>query len=349
MGKFGVKYITWTQRLKLEQCFNAGLKVKDIAANIGMSQQTVYRELKRGACVQRYKIYDRYGDFKYKERKAYSADIAQSKFELNMTSKGAPLKIGKNHALAKYIEKRVVEDKVSPHAIAGELKRHEDMFGVSLSKTTIYRYIENGVFPDIVMENISHEEKKYRHPRAKRAPKGTSIEQRPQDIAERNEFGHWEIDCICCVNLCAWLTLTERVTRKEFIFKMVNQKAESVVKCINKLEYKFGKNFKKIFKSITADNGAEFQNFEGMEKSIFNKNSARTKIYYCHPYSAYERGTNERLNREIRRLVPKGSDLSQYSDEDVKRIEDWVNHYPRGVLGFATSEELFNAELAKIL
>ena len=59
----------------------------------------------------------------------------------------------------------------------------------------------------------------------------------------------------------------------------------------------------------------------------------------------YERGTNERLNREIRRLIPKGSNLNNISDEEVKRVESWVNAYPREVLGFATSEELFRQQL----
>jgi len=346
--KLGAKYLTWTQRLTLEKCYNAGLNVRDIAANVGMSQQTVYRELKRGACLQRYKVYDKYGDFVYKERVVYSADVAQDRYIINATSKGVPLKIGKNFKLVEYIQRRIIEDKLSPHAIAGELKRNNCLFGMSLSKTTIYRYIETGIFPDVLLEYISPRAHRYRHPKGKRAPKGTSIEQRPDNIAAREEFGHWEIDCVCCNKLCAWLTLSERLTRKEFIFKMPNQKSESVVKCINKLEWKFGKNFKTIFKSITADNGSEFSDFKGMEQSIFNKKSARTKVYYCHPYSAYERGTNERLNREIRRLVPKGSDLSAYSEEEVKNIEDWVNRYPRSVLGFATSEELFNVELAKI-
>jgi len=138
------------------------------------------------------------------------------------------------------------------------------------------------------------------------------------------------------------------MTRQEIIFRIRNQKADGVVKCLNVLERKYGRNFRKIFKSITVDNGSEFSDFEGMERSIFGKHAKRTEIFYCHPYSAYERGTNERMNREVRRLVPKGTDLSGFTDADVKQIEDWVNHYPRGVLGFATSAELFAAELEKL-
>lgn len=80
-----------------------------------------------------------------------------------------------------------------------------------------------------------------------------------------------------------------------------------------------------------------------MEKSIFN--GKRTNVYYCHPYSSWERGSNERMNREIRRLIPKGSDISKYSLKEIQRVQDWVNSYPRGIFGYATSEELFQEEL----
>ena len=99
--------------------------------------------------------------------------------------------------------------------------------------------------------------------------------------------------------------------------------------------------FKTIFKTITVDNGTEFSNVDGLEKSVYAKNNKRTKLYYCHPYCSCERGTNERINREIRRLLPKGTDLSKVSKERVKEVETWVNNYPRQVLGFLTSGELF--------
>jgi IS30 family transposase len=188
--------------------------------------------------------------------------------------------------------------------------------------------------------------KHYKKVVVKRAPRGTSIEARPLEIAERSSFGHWEMDCICGPTLTTLLVLSERLTRQEIIFRMPNQTAASVVSCINKLEFKLGKKFKKIFKSITVDNGSEFSDFKALEKSIYGKHNKRTNIYYCHPYSSYERGTNERLNREIRRLIPKGSDLSNYSDDYIKYVENWINSYPREVLGFATSSELFNKELA---
>lgn len=104
----------------------------------------------------------------------------------------------------------------------------------------------------------------------------------------------------------------------------------------------------RVFKTITVDNGSEFSDCKGMERSIYNKKSKRVKLFYCHPYSAYERGTNERLNREVRRLVPKGTDLTPYTQAEVQAVVDWVNNYPREIFGFATSAERFNEELAAL-
>ena len=155
------------------------------------------------------------------------------------------------------------------------------------------------------------------------------------------------MDCVCGKTKSVLLVLSERLTRKEIIFKMENQKALSVVRCLNILERRFGKQFKKIFKTITVDNGSEFADYIGMEKSSYG-HGKRTSLYYCHPYCSSERGTNERLNREIRRLIPKGSDISKYTVQDIQKVEDWVNNYPREIFNYATSAELFEQHLQAI-
>lgn len=107
-----------------------------------------------------------------------------------------------------------------------------------------------------------------------------------------------------------------------------------------------GKRFSKVFKSITFDNGSEFADCAGIEKSIYGKNRKRTKAYYCHPYSAYERGTNENINKMIRRFLPKGTDFRKVTAAYILRVETWINNYPREILGFASSNDLFSAHLA---
>jgi IS30 family transposase len=92
------------------------------------------------------------------------------------------------------------------------------------------------------------------------------------------------------------------------------------------------KRFARKFKSITVDNGSEFLGWEMLEKSCLKANTKRTAIYYCHPYSAWERGTNEQINGHIRRFIPKGSDISKYTNQQLKAIETWLNTYPRRIL-----------------
>jgi IS30 family transposase len=100
--------------------------------------------------------------------------------------------------------------------------------------------------------------------------------------------------------------------------------------------------FKDTFKSITVDNGSEFLNSSEMERSCLSKKKARTMVFYAHPYSAYERGSNENMNRMIRRFIPKGADIGKYSKQEIKRIENWLNNYPRKILDYYTPLEVYN-------
>lgn len=336
MRKKGTKNLTYTQRLQIETLYNAKYKVKYIAKQLDLHISTIYYELKRGQ-------YKRLNGSTWEYYKSYSAQIAQQKYEMNCSAKGRPLKIGSDFEFVNYIENRVKKDKISACAVLGQIKYKKLQFKTIISKTTLYRYIELGIFNNIKIEK---RKAKYKKVIMKRAPKGTSIEKRPQEINARKTFGHWEMDCVCGSNKSTILVLSERLTRKEILFKMDNQKSVSVINCLNTLEKQYGSNFKRIFKSITMDNGSEFSNFAGIEQSIYG--GKRTETYYCHPYCSSERGTNERLNREIRRLIPKGSAISKYTNEDIQQVENWLNNFPRQVLGYATANELFQQQLQMI-
>lgn len=349
MKKKGTKNITYTQRLQIEACVIAKLHKRVIAQKVGLCLSAVYKEIKRGEYEHKLIYVDHWGDKRIRYETRYSANIAEEKYRIAQTSKGAPLKIGNDYDFVRYVEKRVLKDKLSPCAVLGEINRN-NMFRTRISKTTMYRYVENGIFMNISLQNLPmyKAKKRYRRTVAKRAPRGVSIEKRPAEIGERYTFGHWEMDCVCGKGRAVWLVLSERLTRKEIIMPMPNQRAESVVHCLNVIERRYGSAFKKVFKTITVDNGSEFSDFKGLEKSSYGKNSQRTQVFYCHPYTSCERGTNERLNREIRRLVPKGTNLSQFTLEEIQAVEDWVNAYPREIFGYATSAEMFENELKKL-
>lgn len=88
------------------------------------------------------------------------------------------------------------------------------------------------------------------------------------------------------------------------------------------------------------DNGSEFLDFKGMETSIKRKGKQRTKVYYAHPFSSWERGTNENTNKLIRRFIPKGTSIDDVSLSMTKYIENWLNNYPRRILGYRTPNEV---------
>jgi len=135
------------------------------------------------------------------------------------------------------------------------------------------------------------------------------------------------------------LVLTERHGRHELIFKIPNKEQKYVIEVLDRLERKLGRKFREIFKSITMDNGPEFLDMKGIECSVFNKNQRRTTCYYAHPYSAYERGSNENANKLIRRFVPKGSDIDKLSHSAIARIQHWINNYPRRIFGYLSSAQ----------
>ncbi len=106
--------------------------------------------------------------------------------------------------------------------------------------------------------------------------------------------------------------------------------------------------FKQIFKTITVDNGSEFADVNGLERSILEEGEKRTHLYYCHPYSSWERGTNEVTNKMVRRKVPKGTNFDDKTDEEIEEIESWINGYPRRIHGYRSAGELFTEELEKL-
>lgn len=175
------------------------------------------------------------------------------------------------------------------------------------------------------------------------------IEKRDPEIDTREEVGHWEMDCVEGKKKTkeTLLVLSERKARKEIMIKMKDQTAGSVVAALDRLERRYGTLFYKIFQTITVDNGSEFADVEGLERSCRRKGK-RTTVFYCHPYSSYERGTNENINRMIRRWFPKGTDFGQVPKKAIQAVEDWLNAYPREILGFRSADEVFAEGLAAL-
>lgn len=330
-------YMTRDERYQLEALRRARIPVSKIAAQLGFSRQTIYNELKRGQYIHTCDI---------KDEIRYSADKAQQIHEYNQTAKGRPLKIGKHRDYAEFLEATMLSKenprkRCSP-AVALELARRKG-FPVDICTTTLYSYIDKGIFLHLTNKNLWEKSKRkkrgYREVSRIVHPKLPSIVNRPAIIDSRMEYGHWEMDLVIGKEGTkpVLLTLVERKSRQELIFKLPDRKAATIRAVFDKMEHQMP-DFKWKFKSITTDNGSEFLEYEKLRQSI--RGGIRFDVYYCHSYAAWEKGSNENHNRMIRRWYPKGTDFSRVTKKEIAALQDWMNNYPRKILNWAAPAEV---------
>ena len=334
------KHLNTRERYKIEDLRKEGMGASDIASRLGRHKRCIEREIAKGTI----KLMNT--DLTY--RKEYCADVGQRIYDENGKNKGPDLKIGKDHKLVKYIEDKIVKENYSPDAVIGEIREKKIIFDVKICTKTLYNYIDrNDVFLRLTNKNlpVKKHKKKDSYKKVKIAHKnlkGTSIEDRPKDIENREEYGNWEMDCVVGNqggSGAALLVLSERKSREEIIIKMADKTQKSVIEALDILEMKYGNKFEEKFKTITVDNGSEFLDFKGIERSVKKPDEMRVKVFYAHPYSSWERGTNENSNKLIRRFIPKGTDIGIISKKMVKYIENWMNDYPRKILGYKSARD----------
>ena len=137
------------------------------------------------------------------------------------------------------------------------------------------------------------------------------------------------------------MTIVERKLRESIWIKVRDHSAEAIDEALAAVIDQFGDRYNEVFKSITGDNGSEFANLSRVEEKGIS-------VYFTHPYSSYEKGTNECHNRMLRRFIPKGKSINDYSADDLLYFADKINNLPRKILGYHTPEELFEKELDRI-
>lgn len=242
----------------------------------------------------------------------YSADMAQNHYDWNRMA------FGKTSVWSPEKDEIIragILNKLSPEVISR--KKGMPCF------STIYSWIEKGWIKGICKKDLIYPRKRKKtfHKKTKDIRKrgGLSIDLRPKVIENREEVGHFEIDLVILNKTKGeqLLTLTDRKTRYEIVRLIKDKRSESVHEVLKKLSEQYN------FKSITADNGSEFMRLEEVMDC---------PIYYAHPYSSYERGTNENANRMIRRWLPKGTQSA--TAKAVADIESWMNYYSRKMFNY---------------
>lgn len=338
------QHLNYVEKTQIERWYNIDKKAcSEISKLLNKSVRTIQREIKRGLVENLTTELE----IKY----VYSAEVSEQKYRYNMTAKGPNVKLDANYKLVEYIEKGIKKERKSPEILVAEIKRKKEEFGVIVCAKTIrnciHKRILNITEKDMIYKKV-YKEKNKNKKHCDRVPAEKSIDFRPKEANDRSEYGHWEGDLVVGKDGkgAALLTFTERMTREEIIFKIPSKHAINVARTLDKLEKEYKSEFKNKFKTITFDNGSEFRDYKALEKSYDNrKKEPRVKVYYAHPYRSGERGSNENANRLIRRFIPKGTVITDISEEFIKQIEDWINNLLRPMFGYKSSLEMVKIAL----
>ncbi|WP_326717113.1 IS30 family transposase [Vagococcus jeotgali] len=333
------KHLSLKERQLIEVWHNMGDSNREIGRRLGRHHQTISNELKRGTTTQ---IKEN-----KKPKQLYFADTGQAKYIENRKRCGSKSKLVSAVDFINYACKQMIDFNWSPDAIVGFIKSLGTWDKPIVSTKTLYNYIDKGFLP---VRNHHLKMKVRLSPKKKRSRQhkkalGKSIDERPSKIDSRQEFGHWEIDSVIgskSKDDNALLTLVERKTRYMITVVLDDHTEESVSYAIKQLKYEFGRaRFSSIFQSITADNGSEFSSLDDTLQQM-------TDIYFAHPYSSWERGTNERHNGLLRQFVPKGTPICHYSKQFIQLATEKVNLLPRKILNYRQPATLFLEEIQNL-
>lgn len=319
--------LTFNEREEISRGLWHDETFSDIAGRLGREISTVSREVAAGG-----------------GRKYYRARSASEAAYFNRKLKRTAPKIELVSALKAYVLAKL-RLRWSPQQISSRLrKEYPYEKAMQISHESIYTYIYILPRGELKKELVGYlrQKRKLRENRRGKAaedgrgkiPEMVSIEERPAEVAGRSVPGHWESDLIMGKgNLTAIGTIVERTTRATILVPLGAKKDAATVRRAFARELKGLPSELKL--SMTHDQGREM-----IQHKLFTKQT-RVKVYFAHPHSPWERGTNENTNGLLRQFFPKGTDLSIYSRKEIKHVQDLLNGRPRKALGYQTPHEAF--------
>jgi len=307
-----------------------GLKIRQIALNLGRSPGTISREIRRN--ISRYPW--------------YCADCAQALAESRARlRKKNKRKILLNKELEKYVHEKLSLF-WSPEQIASRLRlEYPKDKNMRANKETIYAYVyalPRGNLKKELIRSLrrKHAYRRERDGRLTRQEKGmdwANIETRPKHIESRKISGHWEGDLVMGTRMKSALgTLVERKTRFTLLVPINSTTSDKVTKAFAKTMLKLPDHLRR---SLTYDQGKE------MAKHYWFSEVTKINVYFAHARSPWERGTNENTNGLVRQFFPKSTDFKKISRQEIQRAQDLLNSRPRKILKFQTPSEIFNKML----
>jgi len=328
--------LTLAERKLIEKLLAQKYSFNEIAELISRAVSTISQEI--GRCSGN----------KY----TYCAEQAQRRANRNFRKRRKhKSKLNGSKRLRQYVFSKLRLD-WSPVQIAESLKiEYSDDMTMRISPESIYTYIyilPKGSLKKELLKCLRHPRKR-RHYRRNAAEKPEterkiadmiSIEERPKEVESRSIPGHWEGDLIIGKNRQSALgTLVERTTRATLLIQLQDRTALTVANTFAKVIKRLPQEMKL---SLTYDQGREMAYHK-----LFTKISG-VKVYFAHPRSPWERGTNENTNGLIRQYFPKGTDFNQVTLKQIKFVQDRLNGRPRKALGFRKPYEVFKELINQI-
>ncbi len=221
-----------------------------------------------------------------------------------------------------------LNDGQSAEAIAGRLKHREKHLPYA-SKDTIYRYLKSP-YGKLIGIKWKKRIKPKKSRKVTKLKDRVFIDKRPKIIEKRGRVGDLEADFIVSgrTGKGVLLTAVDRKLRVKFLELITEVSIDEVHSAFERIKKRFPE-----MKTLTLDNDLLFKMHKALEKLL------DVKIYFCHPYHSWEKGSIENANKEIRKFIPKGSDLSGYDDEFILSLEEYLNQRFMACLEYATPEE----------
>jgi len=330
--------LNFAERQTIERMLREKKNKGEIARALARDKSTIKREVRRGKVEQL--------DSELCKRWVYFADVGQRIADENRAKTGRKSKLVTCGELIEFVEGKILgPEKWSPDAALGYARETNKFPGQSVSTKAFYDWIDDGLVRVKNIDLLLKVRRKPKSPRRERKRKlGKSIEERPESVEKREEFGHWEGDGIVGKGQNGFLiSLVERKLGVGFLFNVQTKDSCRIVDVLDSLQAQYGAHFTKIFKTITFDNGPEFSASEMIGRDN------RTQAYYAHPYSSFERGTNENWNGIVRRFIPKGSSFERLTNDDMLRISNYINTLPRKRFRYRTPKDLWEEEIHAIM
>lgn len=320
MAMHRYRHLTRVQRGQIMFMKNWGISISEIARRLGWHKSTISRELRRNRSPHMDYYTDEHAQFRAERRRAWASRRARLKSEL----------------IRNYVEQKL-EAGWSPELIAGRIGL--DHPGEKISHEAIYQYIYHMDEPArtkyIRCLYRSHRKRRKRGKdkglRKSRIPNRISISERPSAVASRQEHGHWEGDSLVSSrNATRLYSLVERKTRLVLLARVRGRDGKRTARAITR---KLRGLPKAARQTLTLDNGFEHCRHDDVTRAI------GIKCYFCDPYSAWQRPTNENRNGLIRHYFPKSTDFARLTKAQIAQVELAINSRPMKCLGYRTPLE----------